>query len=340
MDLNQTTSSIITVSTPSPALIAASTRSASTPPVRGKAGAVKPSAAAAVRSLNDMPELHPLASLFPAMSVRAKAALAADIKQNGQQVPIILWEGKVVDGRHRAQVCLELGIPITAIDYAGELDPLDLVWSLNAVRRDITQSQRGIVAAERVNYPRSGGRLPAKQKVADEGQCEVGNLTDLSSPSRVLTTKQAAQAVGVDPRTVTSGNAVCASKSKRLIEAVKAGHIAIEPAAKIARQLAQLPAEEHDSLIDHALKVEDEDEFAVAEKRLRARVKNAWLQGKSIPDCEFRSTLVEAAATTFVEAQRHVKAAISAIKMLEGGEHPESLSALVVACKAFTRAAG
>ena len=226
MNSNQKTPLLVTVADPS----------AVTTPGRSKPGNAKPIASATVRALNDMPELHDLANLFPPMSARAKAALTADIKQNGQQVPIILLDGKIIDGRHRAQVCVELGLAIKAVDYVGETDPSDVVWSHNSVRRDISQSQRGIVAAARVNYPRSGGRLPQTQKGAAERENEPGNLTDFVSERRVLTTKQAALAVGVNPRTVTAGNAVCASKNMRLIEAVKQGHIAIEPAAKIARR--------------------------------------------------------------------------------------------------------
>ena len=120
MNSNQTTPLRVAVADPSAALTAASTTVEVVTQTRTKPGTVKPTVAALVRTLNGMPEMHELANLFPAMSARAKAALSADIKQNGQQVPIILWEGKVVDGRHRAQVCLELGIPITAIDYAGD----------------------------------------------------------------------------------------------------------------------------------------------------------------------------------------------------------------------------
>ena len=149
----------------------------------------------------------------------------------------------------------------------------------------------------------------------------------------MLTTKEAALAVGVDPRTVTAGNAVCASKNKRLIEAVRSGNIAIEPAAKIARQLAQTPAEEHDAVIDRALKVDDE--FAILDKRLQSRVVNALLQGKPVPDCEQRETVVHAVTTTFLEALRQVRAAIRGVDLIEEGERPESLDALAASCRAL-----
>ena len=92
-------------------------------------------------------------------------------------------------------------------------------------------------------------------------------------------------------------------------------------------------------IVERALKVKDEDKFEIAEKRLSARVVNALVLGKPIPDCEHRETVLQAVGKTFVEAQRYVRAAIRAIELVEAGDLPESLAQLVVSCKALnTRA--
>jgi hypothetical protein len=46
-------------------------------------------------------ESHPLADIFPPMTKAELAALAEDIKANGLQLPIVLFEGKILDGRSR-----------------------------------------------------------------------------------------------------------------------------------------------------------------------------------------------------------------------------------------------
>ena len=50
-------------------------------------------------------QFHPLADLFPMFNPADLKELAADIKANGQQVPIVLLEDrgemKVLDGRNR-----------------------------------------------------------------------------------------------------------------------------------------------------------------------------------------------------------------------------------------------
>ena len=54
--------------------------------------------------------LDPCVELFPAMNSDEFNALKQSIQRNGQSEPILLFQGKVVDGRHRLKACQELGI--------------------------------------------------------------------------------------------------------------------------------------------------------------------------------------------------------------------------------------
>ncbi len=42
-------------------------------------------------------------------------ALKNDITQNGLLHPIVIFEGQVLDGRHRYSACVELGVPIITV---------------------------------------------------------------------------------------------------------------------------------------------------------------------------------------------------------------------------------
>jgi ParB-like chromosome segregation protein Spo0J len=50
-------------------------------------------------------EFHPLADIFPALLGHALGELAADIRDNGLQQPIVTVEGKILDGHNRYQAC-------------------------------------------------------------------------------------------------------------------------------------------------------------------------------------------------------------------------------------------
>ena len=60
-----------------------------------------------------MPEklrIHEAAGLIPAMSDEEYESLKADIAAHGQREPLVVHEGRVLDGRHRYRACLELGL--------------------------------------------------------------------------------------------------------------------------------------------------------------------------------------------------------------------------------------
>jgi hypothetical protein len=83
---------------------------------------------------------HPLSSAFPGMSYADHEILTLDIKEHGLRDPVTLFDGQVLDGWHRLQSCLSLGIEPTTVVFEG--DPVAFVFSRNLHRRHLTGSQR------------------------------------------------------------------------------------------------------------------------------------------------------------------------------------------------------
>jgi N6-adenosine-specific RNA methylase IME4 len=93
-------------------------------------------------------QLHPFCRLFPPMSGPEQQALGDSLQENGQRHPILLHRGMVLDGRHRYQQLLRLGIAVRAEVFAGDdRAALQLVLDENLHRRHLTESQRGLIAA-------------------------------------------------------------------------------------------------------------------------------------------------------------------------------------------------
>ena len=73
---------------------------------------------------------HPLADLFPVMSIEEFDNLKSDIAQNGQLNPIITYQGPIIDGRHRWSAFHALGIKVKSIEWDGQGELLEAVVSL------------------------------------------------------------------------------------------------------------------------------------------------------------------------------------------------------------------
>jgi ParB-like chromosome segregation protein Spo0J len=141
-------------------------------------------------------EFHPLANLFPLMEGEEFDALVVDIKANGLFEPIILYEGKILDGRNRYRAMLALGHGKQMHEHPcgyflkydlKPADPIAYVISANIRRRHLTTDQRAAFGAELAEKLAEAARArqlagtlasnEAKGKAAEQAAKEVGVST-------------------------------------------------------------------------------------------------------------------------------------------------------------------
>src|SRR5271157_775799 len=89
-------------------------------------------------------EFHELANLFPLLENDKLKELVDGIKENGQLLPIVIFEGKILDGRNRYNACKLLGIE-PLYENIETKDPLGYVLELNLKRRHLNESQRAVI---------------------------------------------------------------------------------------------------------------------------------------------------------------------------------------------------
>jgi ParB-like chromosome segregation protein Spo0J len=104
-------------------------------------------------NLNNL-EFHDLANEFPLLTDEETSQLADDIKKNGLIEPLVLLDGKVLDGRNRYNASKLASVKLQPDDvilfedeYEGQ-DPVIFVISKNIRRRHLTVGQRAAVASE------------------------------------------------------------------------------------------------------------------------------------------------------------------------------------------------
>lgn len=96
---------------------------------------------------------HPFADLFPLVEGKQFEELVASVEENGLLNQIILFRGRILDGRNRFRALERLGrTPIVGVDtqnFTGDEDEaLRLVVGLNVQRRHLSASQRAMIAAD------------------------------------------------------------------------------------------------------------------------------------------------------------------------------------------------
>jgi N6-adenosine-specific RNA methylase IME4/ParB-like chromosome segregation protein Spo0J len=160
---------------------------------------------------------HPLASIFPLLTGAAFDELVEDIRTHGVREKILLFQGKILDGRNRYRAARKAGRDCPTRVYQGP-DPLGFVISLNIKRRHLNESQRAMVAARIANMQHGGDRRSnqAANLPLDFSQDAAATLLNVSE--RLLrSAKMVQQEEGVAPE---------------LIAAVDAGQLAVSVAAQ------------------------------------------------------------------------------------------------------------
>ncbi len=87
-----------------------------------------------------------LARIFPDMPPEDFARLVASIREDGLMDPITVWQGQVIDGRHRYAACSEAGVERRFEYLDDDTDPLRHILARNDLRRHLDESRRAVVA--------------------------------------------------------------------------------------------------------------------------------------------------------------------------------------------------
>jgi len=95
-------------------------------------------------------EIHELAELTPTMTEVQFNTLVNSIAENGQELPIVTYRGKVIDGRHRVKALRELGLTtVKAVSEDSSMSIEDIKHKILNVyenRRHQTSTQKAIMA--------------------------------------------------------------------------------------------------------------------------------------------------------------------------------------------------
>ena len=157
---------------------------------------------------------HPLSAAWPAMSDSDFQALQDSIMNIGVQMPIVIFEGQVIDGWNRYRAATALGMDCPATPFDESIDPVEFVKAMNDARRHITGSQRAIAI------------------VAIHGWRPVGRPQNNVEATSTLTQEAMAAAAGVSKKTIQQAQV---AQKAGLADKVKSGEMTVEQASNVAK---------------------------------------------------------------------------------------------------------
>jgi hypothetical protein len=142
-----------------------------------------------VRTEDKEPEYHDLSTVFVSFEdTQEFDGIVDSIKQYGLFEPILMWQGWIVDGRHRHKACLKADVKPT-YEYIPDDTPfnvvLDRVVGANLMRRHMTTGQRAMTAAALANMTQADNQWSArenstKHKKSNKDAADQLNISDYS----------------------------------------------------------------------------------------------------------------------------------------------------------------
>ena len=195
-------------------------------------------------------DIHPLADLLPHMLSDEYQRFKADIAANGVKIPVTLYEGKILDGRHRWKACEDLSMQCPTVTHEGDdASAMRLALSLNN-RRNHTPGQLAIIAQSFEKYESEKAKDRQRLSPGARSPERIGNITKfeatdyakgkeripyLSSAEKGQSRDKAAAIVGVNPRYVSDAKKL-SDKSPDLAAKVFAGETSLPAAMRQMRE--------------------------------------------------------------------------------------------------------
>lgn len=204
-------------------------------------------------------EIHEAAEIWP-LEEETINELAKDLKLHGQYMPIILYKGKILDGRRRYLACKRAKIQPEFKEVNTD-DPIALSLSYNKHRRHSSSKQiAAAVLRATALYEQYAAEAKERQKEkSKEGGKLAGKGRPLGVPPRggkpkptprhPTSDKKLGEALGVGERTVSRVRAVQAKGVPVLVEAMQKG--TISPTK--ANEIAKLPKEKQKETLEKSL---------------------------------------------------------------------------------------
>lgn len=184
-------------------------------------------------------DFHEYANLFPMLDEIELGELTDDIRLRGLEEEIVLYEGKILDGRNRYLACREAKVKPRFGQYTGH-DALGYVISMNLHRRHLNSSQRAVIALDAL--PKLEAKARERQQATHFGSLGGGNISTTEETGKAR--DEAAATFGTNPRYVSDAKKI-AEEAPELLPQIREGEITIPKAKRVINERKREQKREH-----------------------------------------------------------------------------------------------
>jgi 16S rRNA G966 N2-methylase RsmD len=198
-------------------------------------------------------EYHEIANIFPMMNKQEFDDLCKSLSTGYlEQYPIIMYEGKILDGRNRYLACQKEGINPVYEKYIGN-SPIEFVIKSNKDRRHLTSSQLAACALT---------ALPILEAEAKKRQVRkpIDSVPEIFQEQKGEATEQAADLFSTNMHYVSDAKKL-AEKAPELLEEVKKGELTIPEAKKEMRAIERQA--ERTQMAEEGAKIPEDERWNV-----------------------------------------------------------------------------
>lgn len=183
-------------------------------------------------------DFHEAANIFP-LDEEHLHELADDIREHGQQMPIEVFDGQILDGRRRWKACKMANVIPKTVEVDPD-DPVAYVLSLNLQRRHLTTSQATDCAA-RATALWDKLKEEAKERKREGGRHK--DVENLPQADKGKTRDKIGRMFGVSGRNVAKAQKIHEEGIPELSEALREGKVSVNNAMFIAQHERPLQGE-------------------------------------------------------------------------------------------------
>tara|TARA_R110000822_G_scaffold38988_1_gene107520 strand:- start:3244 stop:4428 length:1185 start_codon:yes stop_codon:yes gene_type:complete len=112
-------------------------------------------------------EFHEIANIFALIEGKDFEDICKSVAEIGVKEPIIIYDGKILDGRNRYRAAIKMGVPFQTVLFNGTPEEaITEVWWRNRTRRHLNSSQAALADAKRnlLTEQYAGVREAAKER--------------------------------------------------------------------------------------------------------------------------------------------------------------------------------